>query len=300
MATKAARPTWKGKSLWPELKETLATSNEIVVYDLETTGLSSKNDRVIEIAAVKFSIAPDFELVESGTYHTYINPERDIPAEITALTGITNEMVAAAPTEQECIKDIKDFFDGCIVGGYNIERFDNKFMQELCGRYGFFFEPTGSVDGMKMAKNRLNKGIDVEDFKLQTVGSFFGIDFQAHSALDDTRTVAQLIQIFLREYAEEEAAKEAMSEDELPTTKGTLRPNIERIAFWEGFRGFSRIFVNMDIGSVYYDIRSAAWGGKEGLDITELDMEWIEQEAFRIVGVKTEREFAAFRGSVRA
>ena len=293
MATKTAAPsTWKSKSLWPTIKETLAKAADIVVFDLETTGLSSANDRIIEFAAIKYHIGDDYELTECGSYHTYINPERDIPEKITELTGISNETVADAPTEAECIQDIKAFFNGCIISGYNIDNFDVKFMMELYGRFGLFFEPIGSVDGIKMARNRLVRGVDVEGYKLSGVGDYFGIVFQAHSAMEDTRTTGKLIQLFLREYVAEENA-----EVETPTAAGTLRPAIRQVSFWEGFKGFSRIYVNMDIGSVYYDIRSSSWGGKD-IDVNELDMEWLESTAYSIVGATNEKEFSAFRGSI--
>lgn len=288
------KSSWKSKSLWPTLKETLCSGRDLVVYDLETTGLSSANDRIIEIAAVKYKLNADFEMTECGVYHQYINPERALSDAIVNLTGITGEMLADKPTESECVKDIIEFFDGCIVSGYNIENFDNKFMNEMYARYGTLFAPCGSVDCIKMARNRLTKDVDVENYKLATVGAFFGIDFQAHSAIEDTRATGKLAQIFLREYANEER------ESEETKSSGTLRPAIGRISFWPGFKGFSRIYVNMNIGSVYYDIRSSSWGGKDDLDVNTIDMEWLESEVFRITGANNEKEFSAFRGEISA
>ena len=107
-----------------------------------------------------------------------------------------------------------------------------------------------------MAKNRLRLREDVENFKLVTIGHYFGIQFEAHSAIEDTRTTGKLVQLFVHEYAEEERTPDVIPK------KGRLRPNIRTISFWQGFRGFARIYVNMDVGSIYYDIRSGIGAAK--------------------------------------
>lgn len=286
---------WKSSALWPDIKAALDSGRPLVIYDLETTGLSPAKDRIIEIAAIKFRVENkdgDYTLAETDVYHQYINPERVLPEKIIELTGITDAQLSDKPTEAECIDDIERFFDGCTVGGYNICAFDDKFMNEMYARYGKFFTPPGDLDILKMARNRLRHKEDVENFKLVTVGAFFGIQFEAHSAIEDTRTTGKLMQIFLREYVQDAAA----DEPEQPT--GTLRPGvIKSVAYWPGFKGFSRIYVNTDIGDVYYDIRSSSWGGKN-IDVRELDMEWLEKEAFRIVGAATEEEFAKFKDEI--
>jgi len=296
MKVRTAKSIWKSSSLWPDIKEALDTGRPLIVYDLETTGLSSVKDRIIEIAAIKYRVDPKedggYDMVETGIYHQYINPERELSEIIVSLTGITDEKLRDMPTEADCIDDIEKFFDGCIVSGYNIVSFDNKFMNELYGRFGRFFQPAGCIDCIKMARNRLRQKEDVENFKLATIGAFFGIDFEAHSAIEDTRTTGKLVQIFISEYAADAA------EPESTVLAGTLRPSIKTVSYWPGFKGFSRIYVNTDAGSVYYDIRSNAWGGKD-IDVNTLDMAWLEQEVFRIVGAASEDEFSQFKGEIR-
>lgn len=288
MSTKG---TWKTKALWPEIKSTLDSGHDIIVFDLETTGLSSKNDRIIEIAAIKFSLEDGYQMVEKDVYHQYINPGRPLEQTIIDLTGITDEQLADMPTEDKVLADIVKFFDGCILSGYNIDTFDMKFMNELYGRYGMFFNYPGTIDGIKMARNRLERGKDVEGFKLSVVGDYFGLEFNAHSAIEDARTTGKLVQIFLREYASEEA------EPEEARPSGTLRPTIQQISFWPGFKGFSRIYVNCVEGSVFYDIRSSTWGGKD-IDVSTIDMDWLETEVYRLTNSSNESEFAKFRDSI--
>lgn len=59
--------TWKTKSIWPDIRNTLKGYDKIIVFDLETTGLFSIKDRIIEIAAVKYKL--------DDTYHQYINQD---------------------------------------------------------------------------------------------------------------------------------------------------------------------------------------------------------------------------------
>ncbi len=107
----------------------------IIFFDLETTGLDQKYDRIIEIGAVK--IHPDGK---RETYTQRINPQMRIAAEITALTGISNEDVAAMPTFAQAAPQIDTFFKGCDLGGYNIARFDTKVMIEEFKRVGMNFK----------------------------------------------------------------------------------------------------------------------------------------------------------------
>lgn len=290
----ATSTRWKTSRLWSTIKQELSKSDTIVVFDLETTGLSRTKDRIIEIAAVKYAIESGYELREIDTYHQFINPNRPLPQEIIDLTGITDEELADKPTEDLLVNEIADFMSGSIISGYNIGTFDIIFLREMFARNGIMFNPVGVVDAIRLARNRLDKPKDVADYKLGTVGGYFGIGFTAHSAIEDTRATGSVLQILLREYVALEA--EEASEEPKPEI-GSLRPHLTRIQFWAGFRGFSRIYVNFDIGAVYYDIRSCSWGAKD-IDIEEVDMPWVENEVYRILGISSEIELGAFKGTV--
>ncbi|MBQ8161079.1 MAG: 3'-5' exoribonuclease [Clostridia bacterium] len=105
-----------------------------VVLDLETTGLSAQNDRIIEIGALKVQGG---EIQEK--FQKLVNPEREIGGFITRLTGITNEMVADAPTIEEALPQFLEFAGDAVILGHNVG-FDLRFVSAACERlYGRSF-----------------------------------------------------------------------------------------------------------------------------------------------------------------
>ncbi len=96
----------------------------IVALDIETTGLDSQRDAIIEIAAVRFN----GRRIEAE-WNTLLNPNRPIPPQITQLTGITNDMVRNAPPLRAVLQNLVDFIGDLPVLGHNV-RFDLGFLQQ--------------------------------------------------------------------------------------------------------------------------------------------------------------------------
>jgi DNA polymerase-3 subunit epsilon len=106
--------------------------DEFVVFDFETTGLSPwGGDEVIEIGAMKIF---GNELDEANFFHTLVNPKRLIPAEATKVNGITNEMVAGAPTLDEVFPKFLDFVGGAWLVAQNA-KFDMSFVMKYLVHY---------------------------------------------------------------------------------------------------------------------------------------------------------------------
>ena len=103
----------------------LALKNPIVFFDLETTGTNIVSDRIVEISYLK--IFPNGN-EESKTF--LVNPEMTIPAEVTAIHGISNEDVANSATFKEIAKNIAKDLEGCDLAGYNSARFDIPLLAE--------------------------------------------------------------------------------------------------------------------------------------------------------------------------
>ncbi len=111
----------------------LNLTKPLVIFDLETTGLSVTKDKIIQIAILK--IFPDDRPNELKT--KYINPQVPIPEEVTKITGITDDMVKDAPTFERIAKSLLDFIgpdsDLC---GYNSNRFDVPMLSEHFSKLG--------------------------------------------------------------------------------------------------------------------------------------------------------------------
>ena len=168
-----------------------------VVVDTETTGLSSTRDNIIELAAIKFE-----DWIPVAKFHTLINPKKHIPDDASAVNGITDEMVAEAPTFSQIIESLMDFVGKFSLVGHNLP-FDLKFLY----RYGYDFttEKRRYFDTCEIAKKTLKKpkmkwdkdygeyvindnyDYDVEDYKLTTLCDYYGIrdNTFSHRALSD-------------------------------------------------------------------------------------------------------------------
>ncbi len=106
----------------------IGISGQLIFLDVETTGLSPRWDRIIEIFLV--SLQKDGEVRELGTL---INPERPIPARITELTGLTDRDVAQAPLESEIAAEIRDFIGFGLPVAHNLP-FDRGFLNAMFRR----------------------------------------------------------------------------------------------------------------------------------------------------------------------
>ncbi|MBK5240912.1 PolC-type DNA polymerase III [Clostridium sp.] len=158
--------------------------DSFVVFDLETTGLSSENDRITEIGAVK---------IENGKivdrFNEFINPEMDIPYKITELTGITNDMVAGAESIKEILPKFLEFAKGSVVVAHNAG-FDASFIKKNSERLNLKFE-NAIMDTIPLAKYLLP---DLKTFKLNVVAKHLGITLENHHrAIDDAKATADIL-----------------------------------------------------------------------------------------------------------
>ncbi|MBD5632059.1 MAG: hypothetical protein HDP34_02360, partial [Clostridia bacterium] len=158
-----------------------------VVFDLETTGLntspvSGNMDRIIEIGAFK---VVDGEISES--FSTFVNPGRKLSDEIISLTGITEEMVAGAPSYEDAMPDFFKFCYGSILVGHNLVGFDYKFVDYYWSKLGYIFDRK-LIDTIPLAQELLF----LSNYKLNTIADKFNITFNHHRAVDDALTTAKI------------------------------------------------------------------------------------------------------------
>ncbi|MFH0878156.1 MAG: 3'-5' exonuclease [Lentisphaerota bacterium] len=125
-------------------KTTLVDNVTFVVFDTETTGFSPKNDRIVEIGAVKFR---DGKVVDKKEW--LINPRRSIPYYVQQVHGITPEMVKDSPMFKDVYPEFADFIKGSVLIAHNAP-FDVSFMREEIQRSGYEPPKNLTIDSLKL------------------------------------------------------------------------------------------------------------------------------------------------------
>ena len=163
-------------------------SQTFVVFDLETTGFSNKNDKITEIGAVKVE---NFKVVDR--FSELINPEKDISYKVQELTGITNDLIKDKPTIEEILPKFVDFIGDSVLVAHNAN-FDMGFMQQKCREQNIEFKNT-SVDTLTLARTLLPH---MKRFRLNLIAKELGIPLlNHHRAVDDAEATAHIFIKFL-------------------------------------------------------------------------------------------------------
>ena len=174
----------------------LNLTKPLIVFDLETTGLDMVKDRIIQISYIK--VYPDGTEVRKNQF---VNPEKPIPEEVVALTGISNDDVKDAPTFKQLAATFNQEFSGCDFAGYNSNHFDVPMLAEEFLRAGidFDFSKCRLIDAqnifMKMERRNLAAA-----YKFYC-GRKMEEDFTAHRADEDTEATYRVLMGELDKYA---------------------------------------------------------------------------------------------------
>ena len=162
-------------------------SDEIVCFDIETTGLKVTQEAITEIGAVRLR---NGEIVE--TFQTFVDPERRLTPEIIGLTGITDDMLRGAPKLKDALTAFLAFAGNAPLAAHNAE-FDISFIRAGCRKCGIPFEPT-YIDTLILAQNLLP---GLGKYKLDIVAEHLQLpQFNHHRASDDAVPVAQMLTKF--------------------------------------------------------------------------------------------------------
>lgn len=160
-----------------------------IVFDTETTGFDPETgDRLVEIGCIEL----ENHMPTGKTFHVYINPERDVPAEVVAVHGLDNERLKDEPTFGEIVGDFVDFIgmDSKLIA-HNAE-FDMKFINAELKMFGFpSIDPRRVIDTLPMAR----KKFPGSPANLDALCRRFGIDNTArtlHGALLDSELLAEV------------------------------------------------------------------------------------------------------------
>ena len=172
----------------------LKLSEPLVVFDLETTGLYPRRDRIIELAAIK--VLPD------GTEETrtwLLNPTVPIPKETTDIHGISDEIVKDCPTFADKADEIFEFFRGCSVGGFNSDRYDVLCLEEEFARVGLNFSASSRkhIDVQRIYHRMFPRNLS------SAVREYLGRDHAgAHGAEADARATLEVLKAQLARHAD--------------------------------------------------------------------------------------------------
>ena len=159
-------------------------ADEIVCFDIETTGLKVRREAITEIGAV---VLKNGEITER--FQTFVNPNRRLTPEIIGLTGITDAMLADAPQLKDALTAFLQFVNGRPLAAHNAE-FDISFIREGCRKVGLEFDPT-YVDSLILAQNLLP---ELHKYKLDIVAEHLDLPaFNHHRASDDAAVVGYML-----------------------------------------------------------------------------------------------------------
>jgi len=170
-------------------------SIDVVIVDVETTGWLPDESGITEIGAVRIGDGrPPVE------FSALVNPGHPIPADITALTGITDAMVSHAPPVGAILPGFLAFARGCVLAAHNAP-FDIAFLTAACGDSGIAWPPFPVLDTAALARSVLGE-TEVPDCKLATLACFFGARTRpCHRALADAKATADVLQGLLARLA---------------------------------------------------------------------------------------------------
>ncbi len=157
-----------------------------VAFDLETTGLSPSNDRIVEIGAVKFR---NGKVVEQKSW--LVNPGRGIPWLVQQVHGITDDMVKDAPDFATVYKEFSEFIEGSVLMAHNA-RFDVSFLSAEIQRAGLPLPPNKVVDTLKLFRRWFP---EAPSYSLSDIVDYAAIDPGVfHRAMEDSVYLVLLFQ----------------------------------------------------------------------------------------------------------
>lgn len=166
-------------------KQTIQKKLGYVVIDVETTGLKSEADEIIELAAVRVI---DHKITEE--FSTLVRPEQEIPVFIQNLTGITEESIRnQGQSLEEGMRKFIEFLGESPIVSHNIG-FDKAFLNAACAKLNISRINNTARDTLNLARRKVD---DVADYKLATLAQYFQIAVdEQHRAMADCKITFQL------------------------------------------------------------------------------------------------------------
>jgi len=177
-----------------KITDLISLDKPLVIFDLETTGLSVNLDRIVEIAYLK--IEPSGEISKGDLF---LNPEMKIPAEAFAIHGISDDKVKDAPTFKDKAEELYEIFKDCIYSGFNAFNFDLPILKREFLRVGIDFDFANSkIIDAKVIYHKMEPRDLAAAYKFYCKKEHV----DAHSALADVEATAEILTKQLEKYEE--------------------------------------------------------------------------------------------------
>ena len=216
-------------------KDKKIDEEEFVVFDIETTGLNSHTNKIIEIGAVKIKAGRIID-----RYSQLINPGISIPYHITEITSITNEQVANQPKIDEVIGKFVDFIGDAVLVAHNAP-FDMGFIKRDIKEYLNIDLENSVIDTLQMARDLFP---DFKKYGLGDLNKSLGLALEKHHrAVDDSQATANMFIIFLEKYKEKgiEYLKDINKGFEVNIKKQSLKNIMVQVKTQEGLKNMYKL-----------------------------------------------------------
>ena len=216
-------------------KDKKIDEEEFVVFDIETTGLNSHTNKIIEIGAVKIKAGRIID-----RYSQLINPGISIPYHITEITSITNEQVANQPKIDEVIGKFVEFIGDAVLVAHNAP-FDMGFIKRDIKEYLNIDLECSVIDTLQMARDLFP---DFKKYGLGDLNKSLGLALEKHHrAVDDSQATANMFIIFLEKYKEKgiEYLKDINKGFEVNVKKQSLKNIMVQVKTQEGLKNMYKL-----------------------------------------------------------
>jgi DNA polymerase III epsilon subunit family exonuclease len=188
-----------GSDALPDIAGVPLRDLSFTVVDIETTGWSPEEAGITEVGAVLLRRG---EVV--AEFASLVNPGTPVPASITELTGISDQMLAVAPPVASVLPGLLAFAEGTVLAAHNAP-FDLGFLTVASAAAGLIWPGFAVLDTVRLARHLMVTPDEVPDCKLRTLADFFGTPVQpSHRALADARATAAVLGHLLRRLADRE------------------------------------------------------------------------------------------------
>lgn len=270
-----------------ELLNKLSDAKTIIIFDVETSGISDKA-KIIQFSAIRYQISSEFALKKLDFFDTYINPEEKLQKKITEITGITNEILDKCQNEEIIGPSIENYLKSADIYAAHNAPFDTEKVNKMFERIGIEFrlDDKKVVDTLTAARDCFT---ELDSFKLSNLIDSLNLDdgFSFHNSLDDVKATARLLSEEIKTY------QKILERIYQEPTKRVAAFNWASCWINPHAKSQQRIKVNLDddlYGYIFWDITKKQWGHLKKKAATqlfnEIDLAKLEEQVIARYGKK--------------